>query len=339
MREGGGAWLRVLLCAAFVFIVVQEVRIRSIYASPAAPALRRALAGNYATRADMLRSVAEIRSQRASSLAYVVERMGDLESSIFKMNMDYEGFEDKVKALLHTLRSYKADTKEQVEQVSKKVAGLGTLLSRVPQLLEKVESDNRETVEGVTKKISSLEQLIMHPGSSAPDASPSYALSPPAAPGSSTSSKALRDAKAAVQGAKITQGVVGGSKISEIGTANVLSVAATPKKEGTVDDSDLKPLPKQPPSASDLPQTPRQDSADEGELSQRPLDEMDNKPANAGTDDDTRRQSGKSPSSTRKGGGADDASEDSAQEKAEATCTRNPRSQCVEALFQAALCW
>ena len=203
-----------------------------------------------------MKSVAEIRSQRASSLAYVIERMADLEGSIFKMNMEYEGYEDRLKAMLHTLRSYKGDTKKQVEHVSKKVAGLGTLLSRVPQLLEKVESDNRETVEGVTKKISALELMLMHPEDPREGA---FRHKKPAAaaarPSSSSSASSVEPEQL-------------GSKISEIGTANVLSMAAAPKSlpgvaAGGVGGVNADALKQARSSPSDLPQTPRDDSPDD----------------------------------------------------------------------------
>ena len=212
--------------------------------------------GNWATRGDLVKSVAEIRSQRASSLAYVIERMADLEGSIFKMNMEYEGYEDRLKAMLHTLRSYKGDTKKQVEHVSKKVAGLGTLLSRVPQLLEKVESDNRETVEGVTKKISALELMLMHPEDPREGA---FRHKKPAAaaarPSSSSSASSVEPEQL-------------GSKISEIGTANVLSMAAAPKSlpgvaAGGVGGVNADVLKQARSSPSDLPQTPRDDSPDD----------------------------------------------------------------------------
>jgi hypothetical protein len=200
-----------------------------------------------------VKSVAEIRSQRASSLAYVIERMADLEGSIFKMNMEYEGYEDRLKAMLHTLRSYKGDTKKQVEHVSKKVAGLGTLLSRVPQLLEKVESDNRETVEGVTKKISALELMLMHPEDPREGA---FRHKKPAAAAAQPSSAS------SVESEQL------GSKISEIGTANVLSMAAAPKSlpgvaAGGVGGVNADALKQARSSPSDLPQTPRDDSPDD----------------------------------------------------------------------------
>ena len=209
--------------------------------------------GNWATRGDLVKSVAEIRSQRASSLAYVIERMADLEGSIFKMNMEYEGYEDRLKAMLHTLRSYKGDTKKQVEHVSKKVAGLGTLLSRVPQLLEKVESDNRETVEGVTKKISALELMLMHPEDPREGA---FRHKKPAAAAAQPSSAS------SVESEQL------GSKISEIGTANVLSMAAAPKSlpgvaAGGVGGVNADALKQARSSPSDLPQTPRDDSPDD----------------------------------------------------------------------------
>lgn len=97
------------------------------------------------------------------SIAHVTERFNELRTQVIDMEMEYDAMNDKIKQVKEIGQRDVKNVAEQVDNIGKKVTGIGVLLGRMPSLLQKVEAENRDSVETVNTKLQKLEGLLGNP--------------------------------------------------------------------------------------------------------------------------------------------------------------------------------
>ena len=175
--------------------------------------------------------MARLQEREKRSMAHISERFNELRTQVIDMEMEYDAMSDHIRQAKEIAERANSETNGRVEAIGSKVSGIGTLLGRMPTLLQKVEAENRDSVDSVNTKIKKLEGLLGNPSLR------SYL--------SSDSDKKLGSTDPFDSLNSLESGKAGGLG-SAISSADVRESSDTDAKS----DSDIN-------SPSDLPQLPR----------------------------------------------------------------------------------
>jgi hypothetical protein len=105
----------------------------------------------------------KMQDRQKRSLAHITERFNELRTQVIDMEMEYDAMNDKIKQVKDVAERHGEKTRARVDEIGKKVSGIGVLLGRMPSLLQKVEAENRDSVETVNSKLNKLETLLGNP--------------------------------------------------------------------------------------------------------------------------------------------------------------------------------
>lgn len=105
----------------------------------------------------------KMQDRQKRSLAHITERFNELRTQVIDMEMEYDAMNDNIKQVKDVAERNGDNTRSRVDEIGKKVSGIGVLLGRMPSLLQKVEAENRDSVETVNSKLNKLETLLGNP--------------------------------------------------------------------------------------------------------------------------------------------------------------------------------